>query len=818
MSLDQQPPHPSVSERRGQRLAPLQTNFSRPNARASMQFPPPAPASHPALAQSAAPSRPQRPRPSDYQTETEVERIPLQQTPPVKRQSSKSGLRGLFGREKVSRKSSNDARLAEIEEAQSGTVPQTVTIAETPLSPSLCATPKTVISITTAASSSGDSNRTRLSSKSRGKSSEDRPVAPDHAWKPPPLFQAYPQAIKHDCLWTPAMSSDSILRIHATAKNSDSTYEDPQGNQPQTDESSAERKKKEKEKKHMRSVSETIGKTEWSQKVYVLVTSGYILQYAGSGKHDRLPERMLQICPKSVAFASDAIPGKHWVLQVSQSSDEEGATAVDTHRPLFSRLGFHRSHARRWTRSFLLVFGNPEEMSAWLLAVRAQIEAHGGKKYVSERLYDEELQRQLRPKQSMRQMVQKDPNRISSIYLQPQPQSAGPDDKDSAISDQSRRSSYMSLHRRSMVIQPGSDSRSNSISTAHTDVTPPLNGNSNCFGHSHTPVPPSTGSSSNGGTVPAAQGPISSSPPKRHSLLYASISTTETYELPQSLSTVPDPILRSTSPPAPNFSVPSFSKRFAAKNIQAQFSHIHPVDSDQTSLNRSHDPDDQLDPLSAFPSPPQSPTRNMSRTGMNDINEHPSVTRDAFHRRQLRMSNSEDSLADPHPKTYDYRNSPMSRLPSISAAMSSAIAHSFRPSSIALDPLASHPDDLDAPRTALDRGEPIRRDPHRTRVSVLYPTDPTGRPLSMARRKSMPGLSAGPPAAPPPNCPLPKLPPLGHPSQPPSSPPPIRSCKSPPLTDPRDHPENLNNATQPVSSTPFPSTTPSIDTRVVSGL
>jgi hypothetical protein len=37
--------------------------------------------------------------------------------------------------------------------------------------------------------------------------------------------------------------------------------------------------------------------------------------FRGEGKHDRLPERMLLLGPQSVAFASDAIPGKHWVVE-----------------------------------------------------------------------------------------------------------------------------------------------------------------------------------------------------------------------------------------------------------------------------------------------------------------------------------------------------------------------------------------------------------------------------------------------------------------------------------------------------------------------
>ncbi|PKX99054.1 peptidase family M20/M25/M40 protein [Aspergillus novofumigatus IBT 16806] len=730
MSLDQQPPQPSVSERRGQRLAPLQTNFSRPNAHGSVQSPTLSAAPDAASTVSATP-RLQRLRPTDYQNESQGERVPLQQTP-VKRQTSKSGLRGLFAWEKPS---------------HSDRVGHAI------IAKCLCH-PKTAMSMSTlVASPPGGASRMKLASKSRGKLSDSRPVAGDHGWKPPPLFQAYPQAIKHDCLWAPAMSADSILRIQATAKsNSSSNDVDPQGNQPPNEEASAERKKKEdKEKKHMRTVSDTIGKTEWSQKIYVLVTSGYILQYSASGRHDRLPEKMLQVGPKSVAFASDAIPGKRYVLQISQSSEEDSTATVDTHRPLFSRLGFHRSYSRRWTRTFLLVFSNAEEMSSWLLAVRAQIEARGGKKYISENPYDEGMEHQLRPKPSIRQMVQRDPNRFSNIYLQPH-QSAGSDEKDQALSDQSRRSSYISVQRRSLVYQSGAESRSNSMSTTQTDVTPPVNG----FGRLYSSVPPPSGPFTlpNGVAVPGAHqpsvppSPTTASLTKRLSAYLAGSPSTEGHEPGWSPSTVPEPILRSTSPPAPNFSVPSFSKRFAAKTAQAQLLQGPRLDCDRSNGLCHQDSDEQLDALAAFPSPPQSPTRNMSRMGLNDIHEDTSTVRNASPRRQLRVSNSEDSLADPLQRNNDHRSLPNPRLP-----ITYTMTTHFRPPSIAIDPLTKLSSDPQPTRPTTNYGNQPRLELQRDRV---YPTDHGSRPPSMARRKSMPGLSVGPPAAPPPIAPYQK--------------------------------------------------------------
>lgn len=102
MSLNSQAQQrPTVSERRGQRLEPLQTNFSRPTAR------------------SDAPNRPiaaNRPRPAEYASANgEIpDRVPLQ---PAKRQSSKTSLRSLFGgRDKAARKLAQDSKLSEIDE------------------------------------------------------------------------------------------------------------------------------------------------------------------------------------------------------------------------------------------------------------------------------------------------------------------------------------------------------------------------------------------------------------------------------------------------------------------------------------------------------------------------------------------------------------------------------------------------------------------------------------------------------------------------------------------------------------------------------
>lgn len=750
---------PSVSERRGQHLTPLNTNFSLPNTPSSIPAP-----------------RPQRPRPADLQGATETHQPESFQSPSVKRQSSKTGLRGFFGREKPARKNNNVRGLAHIEEAQPPPVTQPGNASDAPLSPSTCATPKTVVSTPTLGSSTPTSCLTKPPPIPRAETGEGKSGG-DVNWKPPPLFQAYPQATKHDCLAAPALSAESILRIHASSRG----HHKNQGSQVGSSEfgDHAGKKKKDEKKKHLRSLSETIGKTDWTQKVYVLATSGYILQYAGEGKHDRLPEKMLQLGPKTVAFASDAIPGKHWVLQVSHNAEDNKSTATETHRPLLSRFGFHRPQARRLARCFLLVFNSPEDLSSWLLAVRAGIEARGGKKYVSERVYDDGEYAQLRTKPSVRQMVQRDPNRFSSVFLQP----AGIEESDLAhgLNSQSRRSSYHSFNRRSVIT---SESRSGSTSTGRTDGVPPTvitepsftssNNGSLSFPENFADSPPIGADVTPQGVFQEdiarsqTQSPsISSSKQRMSMLMYskAATSSSDTSGLPRAQSAAANPLIRSASPPAPNFSVPSFSKRFAAKSGPTQAPQPPPQ---MSSIRR-----DNYDAIAAFPSPPQSPTRTNSSFDRKESIEHMGQPI----RKPLRISTSDASLAslaesakDPEPK------------PQAFARIPRRVASPPQHPSIASGPVGSY-DQHSQHVPSNSRELPYRQNQPRSRISTLHQNNSLS-PPAPNRRKSMPGL-AGPPSAPPPNCPLPKIPSPVTASQPPW-PEPSASRSPPPLRNARD--------------------------------
>ncbi|KAK8059581.1 hypothetical protein PG996_009511 [Apiospora saccharicola] len=168
-------------------------------------------------------------------------------------------------------------------------------------------------------------------------------------------------------------------------------------------------------KKHHRNMgSKNI--LEWTTKIYVLVTSGYLLQYATEGSFDRLPERVLQLTRDSAVFASDMIPGKHWVLQVASLMDPSGTPANDS-RSLLAKL---RGSERRHASNFLMVFDAAEDMDSWLALLRHAIEALGGKKKLTETgaPKEDEIPAGLRSQSSQRTLVVRDPERFTNVMKQ----------------------------------------------------------------------------------------------------------------------------------------------------------------------------------------------------------------------------------------------------------------------------------------------------------------------------------------------------------------------------------------------------------------
>ncbi|KAJ5484158.1 hypothetical protein N7539_005954 [Penicillium diatomitis] len=746
------PPSPSFGERRGHQLAPLQTNFSRPTAAQSK----------------SAIARHQRPRPTDYLTSPGSEQ-PIPLLGPVKRQSSKPSLRNLFTRDRSHRAAAGDsnAKLVGIDENRSSINPNVsaqiahAAVAEAPpFSPSVTS-PLTAVYPPELTSPTTPRPRSTLKTvKTRPAAVESKtPLQEQYGWKPPPLFQAYPQAYKHDCLSTPSMSADAILRLHATTGNASAEQIVDE------DVADATRKKKDKERKHLRTLSGTMNKVEWTDKIYVLVTAGYILQYAGEGKNDRLPEKMLQLGAQSVAFASDAIPGKHWVLQVSQSSGPGGSSAIPerSRSSRFSRFGFHRSSARRLARSFLLVFDNPDSMIAWLVAVRQEIEVRGGPKLTEEKHLDDDQVPRLRSKSSTRSIVKKDPHRISSLFMQSQglvsPEEEGDDRSAGPTAWQSRRSSYVSTKRHSLIgSRRGSESTCWTETPSHSSDAqmPPFDAAGAPSCPPEEPVHPAAGGrGDNTYSTPSFDASnLNQRIAKRQSNFAISqlqacppAPLNEAASFNRTPPLLPESFTRCASPPAPNFSVPSFSKKFVTRpGPPPNVAPPAPLGARFQRVESFGDVD-----VSGISSPPHSPTYSINSYRPTDTTHSSMMQQEAHGRRVLRPSNSEDTLpraVRPVPNAAH-----LLRLP-------------YNPSSGVGSP-SSRPQSL-VGRSGLGihiaSQEPaLMKMPTLESVSLSCPRTAAASPAQgsqpIPRRKSMPGLSAGPPVAPPPNCPLPQIPP-----------------------------------------------------------
>ncbi|KAK7956907.1 peptidase family M20/M25/M40 protein [Apiospora aurea] len=235
------------------------------------------------------------------------------------------------------------------------------------------------------------------------------------SWESPPLFQVYPQAIKHATLPAPSVSADALLRLQG-ARNSVMLREDMSTSTMNLEPEEGGEKKVDKAwKKHHRNMGSK-NFLEWTTKIYVLVTSGHLLQYTTEGSFDRLPERVLQLTRDSAVFASDMIPGKHWVLQVASLMDPSGIPANDS-RSLLAKL---RGSERRHASNFLMVFEAAEDMDSWLALLRHAIEALGGKKKLTEtgKPKEDEIPAGLRSQSSQRTLVVRDPERFTNVMRQ----------------------------------------------------------------------------------------------------------------------------------------------------------------------------------------------------------------------------------------------------------------------------------------------------------------------------------------------------------------------------------------------------------------
>ncbi|KAK4900319.1 hypothetical protein LTR27_002543 [Elasticomyces elasticus] len=213
---------------------------------------------------------------------------------------------------------------------------------------------------------------TRPGSRANTKpSAHATPSRKGSAFEAPPLFQAYPQSIKHGVLQVSTMTAETVLQKSKSRRAGGLAVEAPLPRGSTDDRGSIDTRRSAKTTfRHVANGS--IGHVELPKKILVLVTSGYLLQYAESGPSNRLPERVLQLGQESAAFACDLIPGKHYVLQISQAVDQQGVLIANS-SSIFSRWGSRSAAAKRMTANLLLVMPDVAEMDSWMTAIREEI-------------------------------------------------------------------------------------------------------------------------------------------------------------------------------------------------------------------------------------------------------------------------------------------------------------------------------------------------------------------------------------------------------------------------------------------------------------
>ncbi|RAO66833.1 uncharacterized protein BHQ10_002845 [Talaromyces amestolkiae] len=381
------PPPKSAIPRRGPPLTAIRTDLAQqqshlpqpPAQQQQQQQQQPQPRPRPVLQK----PRPQRLRPAEV-VANQPPSVPLQPEP-NKRVASKTSLRGLFARNKALREErKTEASLPAVGERRGSATPST-TVPDTPrsIAPTFASG-----STLHASSQAATPTESTFNSDRPGRSTRVKPEPKSKvssSWTPPPLFQAYPQASKHARLAVPNISPDTILRIHATQAGNFRNPLQP-GEVEGGDADAAKKGKKDaKDKKPMkRGGANALDQIVFLKKIFVLVTAGYLLQYSGEGSYDRLPEKIMRLGPASAAFASDSIPGKHHVLQISQKSTDDGTAPAAVGRTFLSRFVLQTAESRRAVRTFLVVMSSAQEMNNWLIALRKTIESLGGKKYVPE--------------------------------------------------------------------------------------------------------------------------------------------------------------------------------------------------------------------------------------------------------------------------------------------------------------------------------------------------------------------------------------------------------------------------------------------------
>lgn len=813
-TMDSHETDPSLPSRRGRQVHPIQTQLTSEALR-----------SH-------------RPRPAAAHTSVNSsERVPL--SPAVKRQSSIKGFKTLF---KSIRESGTGQDLSPVEESQATATSTTPVSAPLPSAntqgSSKTETPKSSSTAASAPPAQKDKIQRSLSKRPK-----DKPTRAITSWDPPPLFKAYPQAVKHVSLLAPKPPSDTILRLNGR-RSSSATEESLQEGEDGGKDSN--KKQKKKDRRESRRVSVSVNKAEWSPKIFILVTSGYLLQYTNDGHFDRLPEKMMQLTKNSVAFASDAIPGRHWVVQISQASDE-GNVAPEKPKGFFSRLGLQGSTARRATKSFLLVLENPDDMNSWLLVLRREIEALGGEKYAPETPLNGKPGRPLQNQPSLKYLTKRDSLRTLNPTAELTGAASVTTPAKNEINQQDQRKvadvpSAKSVKRQSMPTRESMDATSLSTSATNTDLDKLRESSRFSYVSAGTRTIPSSRGSSPGDSPSRTNVQVSRRPNLDPCAAFrgttsSAVASSNIGRQPQQ-SRSPAPMERlsqeprsiglpplPSSPPSsrngstPNFSVPSFSKRFSLPSSSPK-----PTRPPPERIPRSQ----QTSPLPGQPSSRGTDGSWITSSDNNqDIVERPgsklSCDGDASHgtwsecarcpsRTSSVRSNSSASGLNrsnkPSPRANSLKNYRSSHPPLSSIALPelSTLVDEFPGTPSTPSRRGSFPFQKSrSSRSSVRSGRPSRHSlqtppqssaqslpiqsppsPHISKANKAYsgsfylsprshaktapmpettassgtPTSPKEDSKRRSARRSLPEFSYGPPVAPPPDCPLPEVPPI----------------------------------------------------------
>lgn len=259
---------------------------------------------------------------------------------PTRRNNAKMTLFSLFSRPKVEKLRGyvEPGLIVPIQEPESrGTSPELIIQIPSPLASEFPPPrPSTALSF-----------RTTASRNDRPRSRERRS---DNTWVAPPIFQVYSQSIKASVAETLGPEGIHGLRV---ATNSTLIRSD---------------------RNHRHG---SIGYSALPRKVFALCKTGHILQYADKGLSERGPEKILQLTEGSAAYACDIVPGRPFALQIAQAVDVCGVP-ITSSVSILSRIGIKTNSARREAATMTLVLDSPEELDAWMIAVREQIRCLGG--------------------------------------------------------------------------------------------------------------------------------------------------------------------------------------------------------------------------------------------------------------------------------------------------------------------------------------------------------------------------------------------------------------------------------------------------------